>query len=162
MARSMLWVIPAMMELGSAPVDAESRIDIAPVDWVAHATELLLRKPRLAHRLYHVSAGEGFSSRCGEIQEVVSRDYPRAGAVRLIGGSDRKRPGKRPSLLERRLEESISYYVPFLGADIVYSDERLRTEVGPELGECPPVTEYLVSLLGQFGHQEGIEESAKP
>jgi nucleoside-diphosphate-sugar epimerase len=162
MARAMLWVIPAMMELGSAPVEGESRLDIAPVDYVAHATELLLRKPRLSHSLYHISAGEKASISCHEIQETVSRDYPRANAVALVGGSSRKKPGKRPSLLERRLEESISYYVPFMSADIVYSDERMRKELGPELGECPPVTDYLVSLLGQFEFQEGIEESAKP
>lgn len=160
MARAMLWVIPAIVELGSAPMNSGSRLDIAPVDYVAHAVELLLRRPALAHRLYHVSAGEGSSVTCGEMKEAITGMYPRAAAVRLAA-SPRKRKGGASSL-QRRLEEAISYYIPFMGADIVYSNRRLAEELGPELGPCPRVTEYLASLLGQVEFQEGLEESARP
>jgi nucleoside-diphosphate-sugar epimerase len=160
MARSMLWVIPALIELGSAPVDAGSRIDIAPVDYVAHAVELVLRRQSFAHRLYHISSGQGSSATCGEIKDAIVRAYPRAGATRFSGGS--KKRSSRVSPLRQRLEESISYYVPFMSADITYSNDRLARELGPELGVCPNVTEYLLSLLEQFEFQEGLEESARP
>jgi nucleoside-diphosphate-sugar epimerase len=159
MARAMLWVIPALIELGSAPVEPGSRLDIIPVDFAAEAIVRLLEVPRLRHRIYHVSAGEQRSVTCGEFQEAVARVDPRARAVRMSSTlAGRSAASDR---LRERLEESISYYVPFMSADVVYSNARLLREV-PELGLPPMVTEYVHSLLGQFAHQEGIEESARP
>jgi nucleoside-diphosphate-sugar epimerase len=161
MARAMLWVIPALIELGSAPVEADSRIDIIPVDYAADAIERLLRVPVLAHRRYHISAGSRRSVTCREFQEAVTRIDPRAAKVAFAVRNKKPGKGGRGELLRQRLEESISFYVPFMGADIVYSNARLR-EACPELGESPKVTEYLHTLLGQFEFQEGIEESARP
>jgi nucleoside-diphosphate-sugar epimerase len=160
MARSMLWVIPALIELGSAPVESGSRIDIIPVDYAADAIERMLRLPSLKHRRYHISAGLESSVTCAEFQEAVSRVDPRAQTVTMSARLAKKKDS-RSELLRQRLEESISYYVPFMSADIVYSNARLR-EACPDLGECPKVTEYLHTLLGQFEYQEGIEESARP
>jgi nucleoside-diphosphate-sugar epimerase len=155
----MLWVIPALIELGSAPVEPGSRLDIIPVDFAAEAIVRLLEVPRLRHRIYHVSAGEQRSVTCGEFQEAVARVDPRARAVQMSSTlAGRSAASDR---LRERLEESISYYVPFMSADVVYSNARLLREV-PELGLPPMVTEYVHSLLGQFAHQEGIEESARP
>lgn len=161
MARAMLWVIPALMELGEAPVEAEDRIDIIPVDYTADAIEQFLRIPSPRHRRYHISAGKRNSASCGEFQEAVARVDPRAWDIAL-GARSSGGPSKAKDQLRRRLEESVSHYVPFMSADIVYSSERLRTEIGPGLGECPKVTEYVDNLLGQFEFQEGIEESARP
>jgi nucleoside-diphosphate-sugar epimerase len=161
MARSMLWVIPALIELGSAPVEEDSRLDIIPVDYAADAIERILRAPALKQRCYHVSAGGQSAVTCGEFQEAVSRVDPRARSISLSAGL-RKKESEASDMLRRRLEESISHYVPFMSADVVYSDARLRDEIGRDLPECPKVTEYVHTLLGQFGYQEGIEESARP
>lgn len=161
MARAMLWVIPALIELGEAPVEPESRIDIIPVDYAADAIERFLRIPSPRHRRYHISAGRRSSATCGEFQEAVARIDPRAREIRLAG-ADGARSSKAMDALRRRLEEAVSHYVPFMSADIVYSCDRLRAEVGPGLGDSPKVTEYVDSLLGQFEYQEGIEESARP
>jgi nucleoside-diphosphate-sugar epimerase len=159
MARAMLWVIPALIELGVAPVDAGSRIDIIPVDYAAAAIAKLLELPRLRHRIYHVSAGAQRAATCGEFQEAVARVDPRARAVRM-SATFRKGAGAADRL-RRRLEESISYYVPFMSADVVYSNGRLLEEA-PSLGLPRKVTDYVHHLLGQFAHEEGIEESARP
>jgi nucleoside-diphosphate-sugar epimerase len=161
MARAMLWVIPALMELGEAPVEPEDRIDIIPVDYAADAIERFLRIPSPRHRRYHISAGRRNSATCGEFQEAVARVDPRAREIRLASSNGNGK-SRAQDQLRRRLEESISYYVPFMSADIVYSCDRLRAEVGPELGDSPKVTEYVDGLLGQFEYQEGIEESARP
>lgn len=161
MARAMLWVIPALIELGTAPVEADSRIDIIPVDYAADAIERLLRVPVLAHRRYHISAGPRQSVSCREFQEAVTRVDPRAAQVAFMARKRKPEKGGRGEMLRQRLEESISFYIPFMSADIVYSNARLR-EACPELGESPKVTEYLHTLLGQFEFQEGIEESARP
>ncbi len=161
MARAMLWVIPALMELGEAPVNPEDRIDIIPVDFAADAIERFLRIPKPRHRRYHISAGWDGSATCGEFRDAVAEVDPRA--ARIAMGA---RPGgaakRAQDQLRRRLEEAISHYVPFMSADIAYSCGRLREEVGPDLGPCPKVTEYVDGLLGQFEYQEGIEESARP
>jgi nucleoside-diphosphate-sugar epimerase len=141
-------------------VESESRIDIIPVDYAADAIERLLRLPSLKHRRYHISAGLESSVTCGEFQEAVSRVDPRAQTITLSSRLGKK-TGGRSDLLRQRLEESISYYVPFMSADIVYSNARLK-EACPALGPSPKVTEYLHTLLGQFEYHEGIEESARP
>lgn len=161
MARAMLWVIPALLELGEAPVEPEDRIDIIPVDYAADAIERFLHLPTPRHRRYHISAGARSSVTCGEFQDAVARVDPRAREI-TMSASLRGKPGRAQDQLRRRLEESISYYVPFMSADIVYSNSRLRAELGSGLGDSPKVTQYLEGLLGQFDYQEGIEESARP
>jgi nucleoside-diphosphate-sugar epimerase len=161
MARAMLWVIPALMELGEAPVEPGDRIDIIPVDFAADAIERFLRIPKPRHRRYHVSAGRAGSATCAEFQETVAEVDPRAKQI-AMGAREGRSPKRAQDQLRRRLEEAISHYVPFMSADVVYSCDRLRAEVGPELGPCPKVTEYVDGLLGQFEYQEGIEESARP
>jgi len=161
MARAMLWVIPALIELGSAPVDPDSRIDIIPVDYAADAIERMLHVRTPKHRCYHISAGARSSVTCSEFQEAAARVDPRAREITL-SATPRTRPGRAQDLLRRRLEDSISYYVPFMSADIVYSSARLQAEIGSGLGHSPKVTQYVHTLLGQFEYQEGIQESARP
>jgi hypothetical protein len=48
---------------------------VVPVDWVADALVLLLFKPELAHRCYHVSAGRDSSVTWREIAAVFARCY---------------------------------------------------------------------------------------
>lgn len=57
----------------TCPLD--SRDDVVPVDWVADALLLLLFKPTLRHRRYHVSAGEESSSTWKEIAAVFAECY---------------------------------------------------------------------------------------
>ncbi|HVR84430.1 MAG TPA: SDR family oxidoreductase [Planctomycetota bacterium] len=161
MARAMLWVIPALIELGSAPVEPDSRIDIIPVDYAADAIERMLHVSAPKHRCYHISAGSRSSVTCSEFQEAAARVDPRALEVNLSAAPS-TRPGPAQNLLRRRLEDSISYYIPFMSADIVYSSDRLQAEIGQGLGHSPKVTQYVHTLLGQFEYQEGIQESARP
>ncbi len=161
MARAMLWVIPALIELGEAPVEPHYRIDIVPVDYTADVIERFLHIPNPKHRRYHISAGRRSSVTCEEFQEAAALVDPRAREI-TMGLSEDAENGKAQNQLRRRLRESISHYVPFMSADIVYSSERLQAELGPGLGDCQKVTQYLHGLLGQFDHQEGIEESARP
>jgi hypothetical protein len=41
MARSILWTVPIMGELGEIPVDPDAYVDLVPVDYVADAVAQL-------------------------------------------------------------------------------------------------------------------------
>lgn len=163
MARSMLWVIPALIELGEAPIGAESRIDIAPVDFVAESVARLLERTNLKHRCYHISAGMKGSASCSEIRDAIREVYPDAAKVGLSrGNGSRSRPSTPREALRQRLMSSVSFYLPFLNADIAYSNARITAELGPDMPRCPKVTEYINDLLGQFGMSEALDESCRP
>ena len=54
MARSILWAVPIMGEVGEVPIDPDACVDLVPVDYVADAIAQLAVRPSLEHRLYHI------------------------------------------------------------------------------------------------------------
>ena len=55
---SIFWYYRTLALLRRIPFAPETRRDLVPVDYVAQALVLLLFKPELRHRRYHISAGE--------------------------------------------------------------------------------------------------------
>src|SRR5262249_47206607 len=55
---SIFWYYRALDLLRRVPVPLETRKDIVPVNYAADALLLLLLKPQLKYRRYHISAGE--------------------------------------------------------------------------------------------------------
>ena len=82
---SIFWFYRACDALRRLTCPLDSRDDVVPVDWVADALLLLLFKPTLRHRRYHVSAGETSSVTWREIAQVFERCY----------GERRENPYKR-------------------------------------------------------------------
>jgi nucleoside-diphosphate-sugar epimerase len=159
MARSILWVIPVMRSLGEVPIDPQAKVDLVPVDYTADVIGRLVNKGALCYRNYHVSAGPSAAPTCSEIIETVSAVNPSYRRIRLAGPG-RPHPGRRKS--ERALMTALDYYAPFLNANVVYSNLRVREELGPETPHCPKATEYVNELMRKFSPQEAVAESIKP
>jgi nucleoside-diphosphate-sugar epimerase len=73
---SIFWFYRACHLLRRVTCPMESRDDVVPVDWVADALLLLLFKPALRHRRYHVSAGQASSTTWKDIAATFSRCEP--------------------------------------------------------------------------------------
>jgi nucleoside-diphosphate-sugar epimerase len=126
----------------------ESRDDVVPVDWVAEGLLLLLFKPELRHRCYHVSAGEvssvtwheiaaGFAQCYGERPEIPYRVVDLATILR-----ERKRIGE---LLgpgdEEHLLKALPIYYRFMEINAeIFDNTRLLEEGMPA---APKFTSYL-------------------
>lgn len=153
MRRSILWVIPAMAQLGDVPVDADARLDIVPARYVAEAVDALLRRPELHHRCYHVTAGPQASRTIAEICDAAAEILPAAGRIRFQGsgeGLSRQAEDRHA----QRFMAQLAPYLPFIEADVVYTSKRLRDELGADTPVCPPITEYLPHILTQASFAE--------
>ena len=148
MRRSILWVIPAMAQLRDVPVDGDARLDIVPARYLAQVIESLLRRTKLGHRCYHVTAGSESSRSIGEICAAAAAVFPAARRIRFHGShaDGKAADGDRHT---QRLMAQLAPYLPFIEADVVYSSERLRAELGDAMPHCPPITEYLPVILTQ-------------
>jgi hypothetical protein len=72
---SIFWFYRACDLLRRLTCPLDARDDVVPVDWVADALLLLLFKPTLRHRRYHVSAGERSCVTWREIADVFAQCY---------------------------------------------------------------------------------------
>ncbi len=152
---SILWVIRAADRLRLVPCAPESAVDIVPVDWVAESLVGLLRKPTLAHNLYHISAGAGARSRWDDLMQAFAAADPAGGPrddfSRFDLAADR-------ALLRRRFAETfgldgamkqamlraVRAYYAFCSLDLTFSNERLLAE---GLAPPPAFTDYLKVCL---------------
>jgi nucleoside-diphosphate-sugar epimerase len=155
MARSILWAVPIMGELGAVPVDPDARLDLVPVDHVARATVRLLSKPALRHAVYHVSAGEGAHT-FAELWEHVARANPSLPPVRPLG-----RHGRVDARAAERLLRPLGCYLPFMNANARYSNARLLAEIGAD-GTPPPAPSYVPGLVGLISRREALAEMRRP
>jgi nucleoside-diphosphate-sugar epimerase len=57
-SHSIFWAFRMSHAMRRTTCAIDGVIDVVPVDWVARSVLTLLRKPRLRHRVYHLSAGE--------------------------------------------------------------------------------------------------------
>jgi nucleoside-diphosphate-sugar epimerase len=154
MARSILWALPIMKELGDVPVDPDAYVDVVPADFVADVVLRLATAPHLAHRLYHVSAGRDART-MHEILNAIAQTMPEYGDIRLIGAGARHR--RRSAMLFAPLKS----YLPFINASVRYSADRLIEAVGPH-GRAPVSMSYIPELLGLISLDEAFAEMAKP
>jgi len=138
-ARMILWIIPALQKLRTIPFRAGDRLDIVPVDFVAECiAEILDRK--LGFDCYHLTAGEKNAVTCGQIARLVDPQVP-------FVAPDQWLDRKRKDHAHRRLMKAVDHYLPFIQADVVYSNRRLQTELLDRMPPCPPFTDYYRDLL---------------
>jgi len=153
MARSILWAVPIMGELGEIPVDPEACVDLVPVDYVAHAIAQLAVRPSLEHRLYHISAGQGALT-FGELREAVIARHPELERIQPAGRglqvSDRVRA---------RLLRPLDAYLPFINAGVRYANDRLLGEAG---AVAPSARSYVPELVGLITLREALDEMYQP
>ena len=155
MARSILWAVPIMGELGEIPVDPDAYVDLVPVDYVADAVAQLAIRPSLHHRLYHVSAGRGART-FGELREAVIARHPELERIRPVGRG-RCVSGRARARLLRPLDA----YLPFINAGVRYSNDRLTAEAGVS-GTAPSALSYVPDLVGLVTLREALDEMYQP
>ena len=157
LARSMLWAIPVMAELGDVPLDPLARLDFAPVDFIARAFAEMLLKNDLAHDCYHVSTGEA-SMTFQALADELTVTMP--GIKKLVMRGRDFVPV--PSFARQRwMFAALQPYLPFLTADAVFSNTRLRDEIGT-LAVAPAPISYLGNLLGAFSLSDAVRQMYTP
>ncbi|MFT3926840.1 MAG: SDR family oxidoreductase [Myxococcales bacterium] len=163
---SIFWVFRALDEVGLVSVDPTTTgIDVVPVDWVAEGLERLLWAPKLAHRIYHLSAGVRSRTNLAQLTHAFSTAQERVHRperfVRIRSSEVRQ---QRARLVDafgkmdgRRMELVLSLYLHFCELDITFDNARILAE---GLSHPPPLTEYLATCLNRPGCIGIIEQAA--
>ena len=155
MARSILWAVPIMGELGEIPVDPDACVDLVPVDYVAQAIVQLAVRRSLDHRVYHVSAGRDART-FGELREAVIARHPELERIQPVGRgrhmSDRARA---------RLLRPLDAYLPFINAGVRYANDRFVAEAGAD-AVAPSALSYVPELVGLITLKEAMDEMYQP
>jgi nucleoside-diphosphate-sugar epimerase len=157
LARNMLWSIPVMAELGDVPLDPHARLDFAPVDFIASAFAEMLLKDSLQHDCYHVSTGED-SMTFKALADELTLTMPGIGKLNMRGRDFVPQP---KFARQRWMFEALQPYLPFLTADAVFSNTRLRAEIGPAAVAPAPIS-YLGELLGAFSLSDAVRQMYTP
>ena len=153
MARSILWAVPIMSEIGDVPVDADACVDLVPVDYAANAIAQLALAPSLDHRLYHVSAGRDACT-FRELREAVIARHPELERIRPVGR------GRGASIRARtRLLRPLDAYLPFINAGVRYANDRFVSESGEA---APSAITYVPDLVGLITLREAMDEMYQP
>lgn len=157
LARNMLWSIPVMAELGQVPLDPDARLDFAPVDFIARAFAEMLLKPELAHDCYHVSTGEQSMT----FQALADELTPTMPGIKKLDMRGRDFVPVPQFARQRWMLAALQPYLPFLTADAVFSNARLKAEIG-SAAEAPAPSSYLGELLGTFSLSDAVRQMYTP
>ena len=157
LSRNMLWSIPVMAELGDVPLEPLARLDFAPVDFIAGAFAEMVLKPDLAHDCYHVSTGED-SMTFKSLADALSQSMPGIGNMVMRGKAFV--PTFRFAR-QRWMFEALQPYLPFLTADAVFSNDRLKAEIGTA-AIAPTPSSYLGELLETFSLSDAVKQMYTP
>ena len=157
LARNMLWAIPVMAELGDVPLDPQARLDFAPVDFIASAFAEMLLKNDFAHDCYHVSTGDASMTFQALADELI---LTMPGIKKLVMRGRDFVPVPRFAR-QRWMFAALQPYLPFLTADAVFSNERLKTEIGT-LAVAPAPVSYLGDLLATFSLSDAVRQMYTP
>lgn len=157
LARNMLWSIPVMAELGEVPLDPLARLDFTPVDFIAGAFAAMLLKENLAYDCYHVSTGEASMT----FQALADELILTMPGIRKLVMRGRDFVPIPKFARQRWMFASLQPYLPFLTADAVFSNARLREEIGMQ-AEAPAPISYLGDLLGTFSLSDAVRQMYTP
>ena len=145
---SIFWVFRMAHKLGYFTCDLDEKIDVIPVDYCAAALVQLALKPKLAHDLYHISAGEGSSCSFAEIDTTMAKSLniePVANRYRKVNGADLAHHAKDFQEIlgpcNRRLVlRALRLYGGFAELNFVFDNARLLAE---EIPPSPKLTDYI-------------------
>jgi nucleoside-diphosphate-sugar epimerase len=145
---SIFWYYRTVDLLRRTPVPLDTRKDIVPVDYAAQALLLLLLKPSLRHRRYHISAGEAASVSWREMAAEFARCYGERldNPYRVVDHPTLVRErGRLRGLLgpgdEERLLKALEPYFRFSACGVEAFDNRRLLDEG--MPPPPRFTSYL-------------------
>ena len=157
LARNMLWAIPVMAELGDVPLDPLARLDVAPVDFIVGAFAEMLLKDDFKYDCYHVSTGEASVT----LQALADALVPSMPGIKKLVMRGRDYVPVPSFARQRWMFAALQPYLPFLTADAVFSNVRLRGEIGT-LAVAPAPTSYLSDMLGTFSLSDAVKQMYMP
>ena len=151
-ARSILWVLPLVAGAGCVPLRGTERLDIIPVDFVVKViSELLPTQP--SYDCYHISAGIESCVTSAQIADCLHVGRHTSSPIRFNTAHD---------AVPSRFGEPLGRYLPFITADVVYSNKRLAHELGADFPECPTFSDYCLEMMNLVNSHEALIESALP
>lgn len=123
-----------IVDLPVVPLPPEVRLDIVNADWVGRAIASLHTKPRLAHDIYHLSAGRSARS-AYEIAAAMSASLHRkprfAGAVEPLFEATFRAMNRAPrGTAAAGIGALMKVFWPYITFDTVFANERATTELG--------------------------------
>jgi nucleoside-diphosphate-sugar epimerase len=162
---SIFWVFRMAVALERFTCAISERIDIIPVDWCAKALVHLCLKPKLAHDLYHVSAGNESSNDFSQIDatfaaaqgtEPVGERYQQVALEDLssLVPLFEARLGKVNRILILR---ALTLYGAFAKLNYVFDNQRLLAE---GVQAAPSFTSYLAACVITSQHSPLLEQMA--
>ncbi len=133
--------------LPALPFRASDKVDIVPVDYVAHAITALHQKEKPAHEIYHLSSGTD-SETFVELTNALAKEQGKRGPVYM---PSLERPSSKMihALAGRAgkvggLATLLKVFLPYLVWNTVFDNRR----VVAELGQKPaPFSQYCYPLL---------------
>jgi nucleoside-diphosphate-sugar epimerase len=167
-SQSIFWVFQVWHRLGVLPAAMDDRIDVVPVDWCATAILDLTLKERLAHEVYHLSAGPRSSQTFRQIGRAMQ------GAGSIAAGTEEPSVGDAtqgfeytcisldevdhllqhirrviPDCNPRLLVRALKLYGEFARLSYVFKNHRLLSE-----GIAPPprLTDYIGICIDSTRH----------
>ena len=157
LARNMLWAIPVMAELGDVPLEPLARLDVAPVDFIASVFAEMLLKSDFKHACYHVSTGEASVT----LQALADALVPSMPGIKKLVMRGRDYVPVPTFARQRWMFAALQPYLPFLTADAVFSNARLRDEIGT-MAIAPTPNSYLSDMLGTFSLSDAVKQMYTP
>jgi len=156
---SIFWYYRAVDLLRRVTWPMEAREDIVPVDYVAQALVMLLLKPQLAHRRYHVSAGPAAACSWHEIAAAFARHhgareddpYRKMDLEEIL--RDRKRFTRLGEGEEEQMAMALGLYYRF--PNLVFDNARLLRESVPP---PPRFVDYVDLCMTRPGGRTVFEQ----
>ncbi len=164
-ARSILWFVPLLRAFECLPIDPSSRLDVVSVDYVVQCTLNLLAREARRHDTFYVSAG---SDRSVTGQDILTNAGTATATGRPLIGLvpdewGEEEVGRYVSTPEQRFIFSrLRHYLPFINADVTFSNVRLRAELGSRMPPLVRASDYAASLLTFVDPHAALAEAANP
>jgi nucleoside-diphosphate-sugar epimerase len=162
---SIFWVFRMAVALERFTCAISERIDIIPADWCAKALVHLCLKPKLAHDLYHISAGTASSNDFTQIDaafaaaqgtDPVGERYQQVALedLRSLVPLFETRLGKVNRILVLR---ALTLYGAFAKLNYVFDNQRLLAE---GIEAAPSFASYLAACVTTSEHTPLLEQMA--
>lgn len=148
------------------PGNADTRVDIVPVDFVAQAMVRLRQMPSSLGCCFHLAAGD--DARTVEELVAVVRKVTGGPPLRYVN-QDRYRRFVRPLLYPllaltargRAIHRGGNAYMPYFVYNPVFDTARARAALGAQ-GGPPPVLDYLERIVRFAAAQDFGKSNARP
>jgi hypothetical protein len=163
LASGILWCLPVLEQLGAAPINPNSELDLVTSEWVAARFLDALEIPEnLLPPLFHLSAGSAGAWKAREVAQAYW-GHPQ---VDFYGSGEWRETHRR----NRRLQKAINHYLPFLDASVTYDPSLIAATMVRAGGSWVPshaptpwgIAEAIRSARGWLSRRAISEAALRP